>query len=123
MIQRSEDPEGSESREIRTFAFEYADPNEALSIIRQFLDIPPEQAIRWITKNPAKSMGILDQTGTLEPGKMADVVVWSGNPFSVYTKADLVYVVGALAWDRSSPDTNPVTDFSLGTAVQTGGAE
>jgi imidazolonepropionase-like amidohydrolase len=86
------------------------------------IDIPPEQAIRWITHNPAKSMGILDQTGTLEPGKMADVVVWNGNPFSVYTKADLVYIDGALAWDRNNPESNPVTDFSLGTAVETGGA-
>ena len=86
------------------------------------IDIPPERAIRWITSNPAKSMGILDQAGTLEPGKMADVVVWSGNPFSVYTKADLVYVDGALAWDRSNPDANPVTDFSLGTTAGTGGA-
>jgi hypothetical protein len=67
------------------------------------IDIPPEQAIRWITKNPAKSMGILDQTGTLEPGKMADVVVWSGNPFSVYTKADLVYVDGAVPIPTRSP--------------------
>jgi imidazolonepropionase-like amidohydrolase len=86
------------------------------------IDIPPERAIRWITHNPAKSMGILDQTGTLEPGKMADVVVWNGNPFSVYTKADLVYIDGALAWDRNNPESNPVTDFSLGTAVETGGA-
>ncbi len=86
------------------------------------IDIPPEQAIRWITHNPAKSMGILDQTGTLEAGKMADVVVWNGDPFSVYTKADLVYIDGALAWDRNNPASNPVTDFSLGTAVETGGA-
>jgi imidazolonepropionase-like amidohydrolase len=90
---------------------------------RAGIDVPPERAIRWITRNPAKSMGILDQTGTLEPGKMADVVVWSRNPFSVYAKADLVYIDGALAWDRSSPDTNPVTDFSLGTTVQAGGAQ
>jgi imidazolonepropionase-like amidohydrolase len=37
-------------------------------------DIRPEDAIRWITINPAKSMGIGDQTGSLEMGKMADVV-------------------------------------------------
>jgi imidazolonepropionase-like amidohydrolase len=87
------------------------------------IDIPPERAIQWITSNPARSMGILDQTGTLEPGKMADVVVWNGNPFSVYTRADLVFIDGALAWDRGNPDTNPVTDFSLGTAASTGGAK
>jgi imidazolonepropionase-like amidohydrolase len=81
---------------------------------RAGLDIPPERAIQWITANPAKSMGILDQTGTLEPGKMADVVIWNGNPFSVYAKAEQVFVDGALAYDRNDPAFQPVTDFELG---------
>ena len=54
---------------------------------------------------------------------MADVVLWSGNPFSVYTRADHVYVDGALVYDRLSPERNPVTDFSLGTSSLTGGAQ
>jgi imidazolonepropionase-like amidohydrolase len=86
------------------------------------VQIAPERAIQWITRNAAKSLGILEQTGTLEPGKMADVVVWNGNPFSVYTKVDQVYIDGALAYDRSDPTANPVSDFSLGTAVVNGGA-
>ena len=81
---------------------------------RAGMEIGPEQAIRWITANPAKSMGILDQTGTLEPGKMADVVIWNGNPFSVYAKADQVFVDGALLYDRNDPDRQPVSDFELG---------
>ena len=86
------------------------------------MQIAPERAIQWITKNAAKSLGILEQTGTLEPGKMADVVVWNGNPFSVYTKVDKVYIDGALAYDRNDPTANPVSDFSLGTAAVNGGA-
>jgi imidazolonepropionase-like amidohydrolase len=81
---------------------------------RAGMEIGPEHAIRWITANPAKSMGILDQTGTLEPGKMADVVIWNGNPFSVYAKADQVFVDGALLYDRNNPDRQPVSDFELG---------
>ncbi len=81
---------------------------------RAGMEIGAEQAIRWITANPAKSMGILDQTGTLEPGKMADVVIWNGNPFSVYAKADQVFVDGALLYDRNDPDRQPVSDFELG---------
>ena len=81
---------------------------------RAGMDIQPEHAIRWITANPAKSMGILDQTGTLEAGKMADVVIWNGNPFSVYAKADQVFVDGALLYDRNDPDRQPVSDFELG---------
>jgi len=86
------------------------------------MQIAPERAIQWITKNGAKSLGILEQTGTLEPGKMADVVVWNGNPFSVYTKVDQVYIDGALVYDRNDPTANPVSDFSLGTAAVNGGA-
>lgn len=89
---------------------------------RSGIDIPPEQAIRWITANPAKAMGILEQTGTLEPGKMADVTLWSGNPFSVYSRVERVYIDGALVYDRGDPSVNPVTDFSLGTAAANGGA-
>jgi imidazolonepropionase-like amidohydrolase len=77
------------------------------------LDIPPERAIRWITANPAKSLGILGETGTLEPGKMADVVVWNVTPFSVYALADLVFVDGALLFDRAQPPAKPRSDFSL----------
>ena len=66
-------------------------------------------------------MGILDQTGTLEPGKMADVVVWNGNPFSVYAKADQVFVDGALLYDRADPALQPLSDFELGQPG--GGAE
>lgn len=86
------------------------------------IDIAPERAIQWFTRNAAKSLGILQKTGTLETGKMADVVVWSGSPFSVYTKVDQVYIDGALAYDRADPAANPVTDFSLGTAAANGGA-
>ncbi|CAN5619974.1 amidohydrolase [soil metagenome] len=89
---------------------------------RAGMDIPPERAIRWITQNPAKSMGILAQTGTLEPGKMADVVVWSGNPFSVYAQAEQVYIDGARVYDRNDPSRHPTSDFMLGHGSTTGGA-
>jgi imidazolonepropionase-like amidohydrolase len=78
------------------------------------IDIAPEVAINWITSNPAKAMGVLDDTGTLEAGKMADVVVWNGNPFSVYAKVEKVYVDGALMYDRSDPARSPRMDFEIG---------
>ena len=82
------------------------------------IEVPPERAVRWITANPAKSMGILDKTGTLEPGKMADVVLWNGNPFSVYAKAEQVYIDGARVYDRSDRSRQPVSDFMLGQRVE-----
>jgi imidazolonepropionase-like amidohydrolase len=88
------------------------------------IDIAPERAIRWITENPAKSMGILEQTGTLAPGKMGDVVVWNGNPFSVYAHAEQVYVDGARVYDRGDASRQPVSDFMLGQgAAATGGVQ
>ncbi len=89
---------------------------------RAGLLIAPERAIRWITSNAARSLGIEAMTGTLEPGKMADVVLWDGNPFSVYTRAERVYIDGALAYDVNDPAANPVTDFTLGTSATAGGA-
>lgn len=78
------------------------------------LDIPPERAIRWVTSNAAKSLGIADRVGTLETGKMGDVVIWNRDPFSVYALADLVYIDGALAFDRTHPPATPRSDFLLG---------
>ena len=78
------------------------------------IDISKEVAWTWLSLNPAKSLGIDDVTGSLEPGKMADVVVWSGDPFSVYSKADLVFIDGALLYNRMDPALQPVTDFELG---------
>ena len=90
---------------------------------RAGIDIAPERAVRWFTSNAAKALGIDDVTGTLESGKMADVTVWSGNPFSVYTLAERVYIDGALVYERGNDDINPVTDFSLGTSALHGGAQ
>jgi imidazolonepropionase-like amidohydrolase len=71
-------------------------------------------AIRWLTINPARALGIDKVTGSLEPGKNADVVIWSGDPFSVYTRADHVFVDGALVYDRRDPARQPVRDFING---------
>jgi imidazolonepropionase-like amidohydrolase len=81
--------------------------------IRIGLDIPPERAIRWVTSNPAHALGIDAQTGSLEAGKMADVVIWNGTPFSVYALADQVFIDGVLRFDRSKPAAKPRSDFSL----------
>ncbi|MGH8166012.1 MAG: amidohydrolase family protein, partial [Woeseiaceae bacterium] len=87
------------------------------------IDIPPERAIQWITRNAAKALGIGDTVGTLEAGKMADVAVWDRNPFSVYSRVERVYIDGAPVFHRDDPSVNPVTDFSLGTTAMTGGAK
>lgn len=78
------------------------------------IPITRDQALRWITANPAWLLGLDSIVGTLEPGKMADVVLWSGDPFSVYSKALQVYNEGWLVYDRSERGHQPRTDFELG---------
>ena len=82
--------------------------------LRAGYEISKARAINWITSNPAKAAGILDQTGTIEIGKDADLVIWSKNPFSVYALAEYVFIDGAEAFVRGEKQTQPVTDFDLG---------
>ena len=77
-------------------------------------EITKARAMRWITSNPAKAAGILDQTGTIEIGKDADLVIWNKNPFSVYALTEYVFVDGAKAFVRGEKKLQPVTDFDLG---------
>ena len=76
--------------------------------------ISDEQVVRWFTLNPAKAMGIDSMTGSLEAGKMGDVVLWNGNPLSVYSRPEKVWVDGALLYDSADQARRPVTDFELG---------
>lgn len=80
---------------------------------RAGMKVDADQALRWITINPARMLGIDAQTGSLEVGKMADVVIWDRFPFSVYARADQVYVDGALLYDRQRP-SSPRSDFEFG---------
>jgi imidazolonepropionase-like amidohydrolase len=85
------------------------------------LSIPEEEAIKWITINPAWALGIDQMTGSLEVGKAADLVLWSGHPFSVYTRTEKVWVDGALLFDRVDPAQRWRTDFELGYVPTTTG--
>jgi imidazolonepropionase-like amidohydrolase len=76
------------------------------------INVTDDQALRWITANPAWVLGIDDLTGTLEVGKRADVVVWSGSPFSVYSRTELVLVGGEVSFERTKGLVP--SDFELG---------
>jgi imidazolonepropionase-like amidohydrolase len=75
--------------------------------------ITEDDAIKWLTIHPAWALGIEDQVGSLEPGKRADVVVWTHDPFSVYARAEKVFIDGHLVRDLSRP-APPWSDFELG---------
>jgi hypothetical protein len=68
---------------------------------------------RWVTP------GIIDvhcHNGTyvLPLTSLSDLVLWSGDPFSIYTRAYQVFIDGALVYDRAAPDRLPGADFGLG---------
>jgi len=90
---------------------------------RAGLTLGAERAIAWVTSNPAKALGLEARIGSLEPGKNADAVIWSGDPFSVYTHADQVFIDGALVYDRADPARRPRSDFELGQPSMQGGAK
>ena len=99
-------------------------PQEVAKVIsaskRMGYDISKGNAIKWLTSNSAKSIGLEDKIGHLKAGMNADVVLWSGDPFSVYTKADKVWIDGALRFDRQNPSLTPTSDFNLGIISPTG---
>ena len=87
---------------------------------RMGMAISDAQAMSWITGNAAKALGIAAQTGTLSIGKAADAVLWDRHPFSVYARAERVWIDGHLYYDRSDPTRQPVSDFDLGQTVAGG---
>jgi len=80
---------------------------------RAGVDIDEDDALVWITRNPAWALGIDHLTGTLETGKHADVVLWDKSPFSVYAAAERVWVDGIVRHDKNKLAA-PHSDFELG---------
>src|SRR6267142_387506 len=78
------------------------------------IDVTEDVAIRWLTINPAWALALDDKIGSIEVGKNADVVLWSGNPFSIYTRAEKVWIDGAMLYDRTDTSEHWRTDFELG---------
>jgi imidazolonepropionase-like amidohydrolase len=61
--------------------------------------VPEEDALKFVTLNPAKMLHIDNRVGSLKAGKDADVVVWSAHPLSIYAKAEKTFVDGIAYWD------------------------
>lgn len=61
--------------------------------------VPEEEALKFVTLNPAKLLHLDKRMGSLKVGKDADIVLWSGHPMSVYTKAEKTFVDGVCYFD------------------------
>jgi len=64
--------------------------------------VPPDEALRFVTLNPAQQLGIDDRVGSLEAGKDADFVVWSGDPLSTLSRVEQTWVDGRRYFDREA---------------------
>ena len=63
--------------------------------------VPEEDALKMITLNPAKQLGIDKRTGSIEQGKDADIVVWNMHPFSPYSHPEITMIEGEVFFDRA----------------------
>lgn len=63
--------------------------------------VPEEEALKMITLNPAKQLGVDKWTGSIEVGKDADVAIWSGHPFSPFSYVEETLVDGEVLFDRA----------------------
>src|SRR5690554_4328937 len=60
--------------------------------------LPKEEALKAVTINPARILGIADRYGSLEKGKMADLVLWSGDPLDIMSSVEQVFIHGELVY-------------------------
>ncbi|MFM9985676.1 MAG: amidohydrolase family protein [Flavobacteriales bacterium] len=65
-------------------------------------NVPEEEALKFVTLNPAKLLHIDNRTGSLLAGKDADLVIWSDSPLSIYAKAEKTFVDGICYYDIES---------------------
>jgi imidazolonepropionase-like amidohydrolase len=66
--------------------------HSATFAVKEGLD--PQEALRSLTINPARIMGVSGRLGSLAPGKDADLVIWSGDPLDVMSRAERAYIGG-----------------------------
>ncbi|MEQ1808364.1 MAG: amidohydrolase family protein, partial [Terricaulis sp.] len=89
---------------------------------RAGIEITRAQAWTWLSRNPARALRIDQETGTLEPGRRADVVIWSADPLSSYAVAERVFIDGAVMYERGA-QRDPPSDFELGQTYSRGRAQ
>jgi N-acetylglucosamine-6-phosphate deacetylase len=74
---------------------------EAAKAVR-YGGLEPHEALRLVTINPARQLRIDQRTGSLEIGKDADFVIWSGDPLSTYTRCEQTWIEGTMYFDIES---------------------
>jgi hypothetical protein len=79
--------------------------NQEAAKTMKYGDVSEEDALKFVTLNPAKILHLDNQMGSIKVGKSADVVLWTGNPLSVYSKADKTIIEGGIYFDLDKDKT------------------
>jgi N-acetylglucosamine-6-phosphate deacetylase len=66
--------------------------------------VEPAEALKFVTLNPAKQLRVDQYVGSLEVGKHADLVVWSGSPLSTLSRVDETWIDGVKYFDRPADE-------------------
>ncbi|MEP7074418.1 MAG: amidohydrolase family protein [Acidobacteriota bacterium] len=80
--------------------------NEEAAKVMKYGGVPEEDALRMVTLNPAKQLGIDKRTGSIDVGKDADLVIWNGHPFSIYSRVETTMIEGETYFDRTKDIQN-----------------
>jgi imidazolonepropionase-like amidohydrolase len=62
--------------------------------------VPPEEALKFVTLNPARQIGADGSIGSIEPGKDADLAIWNASPLSSYARCEQTWIDGRKYFDR-----------------------
>ncbi|HYJ90124.1 MAG TPA: amidohydrolase [Pyrinomonadaceae bacterium] len=99
--------------------------------VEKYGGVPEEEALKMITLNPAKQLGIDKRTGSIEVGKDGDVVIWNTHPFSVYSHPEITMIEGEVYFDRTkdiqvradlAKEREQLENLDVNKAPTTGGA-
>jgi imidazolonepropionase-like amidohydrolase len=68
--------------------------------VMKYGDVPEDEAMKMITLNPAKQLGIDNRVGSIDVGKDADLVIWTGHPLSTLSRVETTFIDGEIFFDR-----------------------
>ena len=108
-IESAEKNPGALNKEGIRFALVSGFANDFLAGIRKAIEkgLPKDAALRAVTLTPAEILGVADRMGSIEKGKIANVVVWSGEPLTKDAKVKMVFVDGELYEPEEKPAGPP----------------
>ena len=76
--------------------------------------MPAAEALKFVTLNPARQLRIDQWVGSLEPGKHADFVIWSGHPLAASSRCEQTWIEGLKVFDLSNPEDKNVAVGAYG---------